>query len=96
MRSSLNGDLYADAYKTKGTVQASRLCCTGPVRTEVLRPTQGDASGRGTICSEQRLRSYLAESQEAVSCSAPAVHRVHEGRAVREGNGGRPHNATPW
>ena len=35
-RSSLSGALYADAYETKGTVQAPRLCCTGPIRTEVL------------------------------------------------------------
>ena len=65
-RSSLSGALYADAYETKGTVQAPRLCCTGPFRTKVLRPTQGDASRRGTVCCEQRLRQCVAESQEAV------------------------------
>ena len=31
-----NGDWCADAYKTKGSVQASRMCCTGPARAKVL------------------------------------------------------------
>ena len=79
-RSSLSGALYADAYETKGTVQAPRLCRTGPFRTKVLRTTQGDASRRGTVCCEQRLWQCLAESKKNLPPDTPAVRGVHEGR----------------
>ena len=102
---SLTDSSVRGAFLTGGRMYAkntrSSLCTTGVPQTdpkgkEILHGTCSTTSRRGTVRCEQRLRSSLAESQEAVHRGTPAVRGVHEGRTVRKGNGRRPHRPAPW
>lgn len=84
-----------DAEKTRHTVQAPGLRTSCSLRYQVLRGACSAAYPGRKNNTRERIRHALAERVPGIPSCESTVRSVPAGRKVRQGDGCRPHCATP-